>query len=91
MQYSVREPVKWDIFKLAEISERLLKESPTYAPLTFDKKKCENYLFAAMAGEISDLFMRVIVDENNEPVGGIICTIETPLYTHDKVAILHYR
>jgi len=83
--YSVRDAIDKEIFTIVDISERVLRESPTYAHLEFNKEKAANYVYSAIMKR-DGWFLRVIVDENNQIVGGLICVCEPMFFSPDKVA-----
>ena len=83
--YSVRDAVDKEVFRLVEISERVLKESPTYTHMKFDSEKAANYIYGAIMKH-DGWFLRVIVDENNVIAGGLICVCEPMAFSPDKVA-----
>lgn len=85
MHYKVRDATYRDLDKLVGISERVLKEAPTYTFTTFDRRKCANYICGAILKQ-PGWFLRVIADENDEPVGGLICYCEPFIYSPDKVS-----
>ena len=64
---------------------RVVLQESVYAHLHFDHDKCANWLVGAIL-EQPGWFMRVIADENDEPIGGIVCVTETTLFGNDKVA-----
>ena len=83
--YTVRDAKDIEVFKLVEISEAVLKESPTYTHLAFDKEKSANYIYSAIMKH-DGWFLRVIADENNEIVGGLLGCMETTVFGPDKIA-----
>lgn len=83
--YTVRDAKDIEVFKLVEISEAVLKESPTYTHLAFDKEKSANYIYSAIM-KYDGWFLRVIADENNEIVGGLLGCMETTVFGPDKIA-----
>ncbi len=83
--YSVRDALDKEVFRLAEISERVLKESPTYAHMEFSMEKTANYIYGAIMKH-DGWFLRVVVDEHNEIVGGLIAICEPMIFSNDKVA-----
>lgn len=83
--YSVRDALDKEVFTLTDISERILKESPTYAHFTFSKEKTANYLYSAIMKH-DGWFLRVIVDESDQIVGGLICYCEPLVFTDEKIA-----
>ncbi len=62
----------------------MLAES-VYSHLKFDHEKCANWLCGAIL-EQEGWFLRVIADDDNNPVGGIVCRNEVALFSDDKVA-----
>lgn len=82
--YKVRDAVDKEVFRLVEISEKVLQES-TYAHMTFDKEKSANYLYGAIVKQ-PGWFLRVIADDSDKLVGGILCVCETSLFGPDKLA-----
>lgn len=85
MKYTVRDAIDTEVYRLTEISERILAEAPTYANMTFDKDKTANYLYGAIVKQ-PGWFLRVIADEGNNVVGGLLCYCETSLFGPDKLA-----
>lgn len=83
--YRVRDAIDHEVYKMVEISEIILAESPTYTLMTFDKEKSANYLYGAIVKQ-PGWFLRVIADESNEIVGGMLCYCETSLFGPDKLA-----
>jgi len=85
--YKIREPYKHfsDLQRMVVIVRAVLEESPTYKHMQFDEKKTMNFLYDAMHGR-PGFFIRVIVDENDVIVGGIICLCEELITSTDKVA-----
>lgn len=69
---------------LVQACHRVLQES-VYSHLDFDDDKCGNWLVGAIL-EQPGWFMRVIADEDDTPIGGIVCLNETTLFGKDKVA-----
>lgn len=83
--YLVRDALPMEVFRLVEISEKVLSES-TYAHMKFDKEKTANYIFDGIKKR-DGWFLRVIVNEDrNEIVGGLLCICEPTLFGPDKVA-----
>lgn len=85
MEYTVRDAVAMDLDKLVAISRRVLAEAPTYTFTTFDENKCANYICGAILKQ-PGWFLRVIADENDDAVGGLICYCEPFIYSGDKIA-----
>lgn len=83
--YTVRDAVDREVFKLVKISERVLKESPVYTLTAFDKEKSANYIYGAIMKQ-PGWFLRVIANDANEPVGGLLCLCTDLIYGPDKVA-----
>lgn len=83
--YKVRDALPEEVFTLAELSERVLKESPTYTHMEFSKEKTANYIYSAIVKH-DGWFLRVIVDDSNQVVGGLICYCEPMVFSNDKVA-----
>ncbi len=84
MGYTVRRAQGYDIDKVTEKCRVVLSES-VYSHLDFDHEKCANWLCGVIL-EQPGWFMRVIVDEDDEVVGGIVCRNETTLFGKDSVA-----
>lgn len=84
-KYTVRDARGGDVDKLAAIIGRVLAEAPTYERMTFDHEKTANVIAGCILKQ-DGWFIRVIADENDEPVGGIAGFIETSLFGPDKVA-----
>ncbi len=82
--YSVRDALDTEVFLLAELSEMVMLES-TYSHMNFDKEKVANYLYGAIMKQ-PGWFMRIIVDDSNTPVGGMVCVCETSMWGSDKSA-----
>lgn len=85
MKYAVRDAHGYEVDKLAAIAGRVMDEMPTYTRLAFDHEKTANYIAGAILKQ-KGWFLRVIVDETNEPVGGLIGVCEETLFGPDKVA-----
>lgn len=85
MSYTVRDAHGYEVDKLAAIAGRVLAEAPTYTRLAFDQDKTANYIAGAILKQ-DGWFIRVIADENDEPVGGLIGVCETSLFGPDKIA-----
>lgn len=83
--YYVRDAHNYEVDKLAAIAGRVLAEAPTYTRLAFDHEKTANALAGAILKQ-DGWFLRVIADENDEPVGGIFGVCEEALTSRDKVA-----
>jgi hypothetical protein len=83
--YTVRDAKDSEVFELVDISKLVLAESPTYANMTFDAEKSANYIYGAIAKH-DGWFLRVIADENNRIVGGLLGCMETTVFGPDKIA-----
>ncbi len=84
--YFVRDALEIEVFQLTEISEKVLKESPTYTHMSYDREKSANYIYGAIAKQ-PGWFLRVIVEKaSGSIVGGILCYCESTLYGPDKQA-----
>lgn len=82
--YIVRDALEIEVFQLTEISERVIKETPTYSHMAFDKEKTANYIYGAIAKQ-DGWFLRVIAEKaTGRLVGGILCYCETTLFGPDK-------
>lgn len=84
-KYTVRDAHGYEVDKLAAIAGRVLAESPTYTRMEFDHEKTANYIAGAILKQ-EGWFIRVIADENDEPVGGLIGACEPVLFGPDKIA-----
>lgn len=82
--YSVRDPNVDDMEEMVNITERVWNES-FYAPLAFSHEKTLNYIYGAVVKQ-PNWFARIIVDENNKPVGGLIGYCESMLSSNDLIA-----
>lgn len=85
MVYSVRDSRGGDVDKLAAIIGRVLAEAPTYAQLTFDHDKTARCIVNGIMRR-EGWFLRVIADENDEPVGGLCGVNFVTEFGPDKVA-----
>jgi GNAT superfamily N-acetyltransferase len=84
--YIVRDALEIEVFQLTDISERVLKESPTYTHMSYDKEKSANYIYGAIAKQ-PGWFLRVIAEKSSgRLIGGILCFCETVVYGPDKQA-----
>lgn len=83
--YRVRDAVLSDIYNMVEICEKILTEAPTYTIMSFDREKSAHYVYNAIA-KVPGWFLRVIVDENDKVVGGMLCICETSAFGPDKLA-----
>lgn len=84
--YHVRDARGEELDKLARISERVLKEAPTYTGMRFDLDKTANMIAGAILKQ-KGWFLRVIArDGDNEPVGGLICVCVDSTFGPDKIA-----
>lgn len=84
--YHVREARGEEVFKLVEISRKVLLESPTYKHLAFDPAKSANYLMGAILKQ-PGWFLRIIArNDSSEPVGGMCCTCHESIFGPDKIA-----
>lgn len=84
MAYTVRDAENWEVFRLVEITEKVLQES-VYSHIIYDKEKSANYIMDGILKR-PGTFLRVIVDDANVIAGGIFCVCEEMLFSHDKVA-----
>lgn len=84
MGYTARKAHGYEIDKITERCRLVLQES-VYSHLNFDHEKCANWLCGAVL-EQPGWFMRVIADEQDEVIGGMVCINETSLFGSDKVA-----
>lgn len=85
MTFTVRDATEDDVFKLVEIVRRVLLESPTYRHMAFDARKTANYALDPI-NKVPGYFLRIIVDENDDPVGGMICYCAETAFGPDKQA-----
>ena len=87
MQYRVRDAIETEdeVYRITEICRLVLLESPTYAHMAFDKEKSANCVHGAIVG-LPNWFLRVIADESNNVVGGLLCYCEPSLWGPDKLA-----
>lgn len=73
--YKVRDAENHEVFRLTEICESVLQESTTYRHMEFSREKTANFIMDGILKR-PNTFLRIIVDEDNKPVGGIMCIIE---------------
>jgi len=83
--YTVRDARDIEVFQLVDISKLVLAESPTYKDMIFDAEKSANYIYSAIMKH-DGWFLRVIADENNRIVGGLLGCMETTVFGPDKIA-----
>lgn len=83
--YVVRDAHGYEVDKLAAIAGRTLAELPVYLRLAFDHKKTANALAGAIAKQ-DGWYLRIIADENDEPVGGIFGGCMESICGPDKIA-----
>ncbi len=83
--YSVRDAHNYEVFELVEICREVLQESVTYRHMDFNKEKSANYMMDGILKR-PNTFMRVIVDSDDKPVGGMMCVSEVAMFSNDKVA-----
>lgn len=83
--YVVRDAKDMEVFQLVDISRAVLAESPTYKDMIFDAEKSANYIYGAIMKH-DGWFLRVIADENDRIVGGLLGCLETTVFGPDKIA-----
>ena len=83
--YQVRDAEMRDVYVLADIIKRVLDESITYSHLTFDRDKTANFLVDGIKKR-KGTFLRIIVDETDTPVGGLMGWVQEPVTSRDIVA-----
>lgn len=84
MKYTVRDAENWEVFRLVEITEKVLSES-VYSHISYNKEKSANYIMDGILKR-PGTFLRVIADEDDVIAGGIFCVCEPMLHSDDKVA-----
>lgn len=82
--YHVREARGTDIVELTDKSRQVLAES-IYSSLLFDPAKTANYIMGAILKQ-PGWFIRVIVDDADLVVGGLICCCSESIFGPDKIA-----
>lgn len=85
MKYSVRDAVDTEVFALTDICEAVLKESPTYTHMIFDKMKVANQIYGCIMKQ-DGWFIKIIVDEDDKPVGGLGAWCGISDFGPDKMA-----
>jgi GNAT superfamily N-acetyltransferase len=85
MKYRIRDAVDTETFALADICEAVLKESPTYTHMIFDRMKCANTIYSCIMRQNGN-WAKIIVDENDRPVGGLGAWCGESDFGPDKVA-----
>lgn len=83
--YIVRDATEEDLDQLVEIARDVLKESPTYTHMEFDKEKSAWYLMKAITRE-PNWFIKVVALKDGEIAGFILAICETSIFGHDKLA-----
>lgn len=83
-KYDIRDAKNYEVFRLVEITEKVLSES-VYSHISYNREKSANYIMDGILKR-PGTFLRVIVDESDEIVGGIFCVCEQMLFSDEKVA-----
>jgi hypothetical protein len=84
--YLVRDALEIEVYQLVDLSQAVLKESPTYTHMAFDKEKSA-FFFAKGINKEKQWFLRVIVEKvEGTVVGFILCVCEPSIFGPDKIA-----
>lgn len=84
MPYTVRDAGYIDLDKIATIVGEVWDET-IYEACTFNYEKTVNMVAGAIMKQ-PGLFLRVIADENDEPIGGLIGRCEDLICSDEKIA-----